>query len=119
MLAGEHLAGAAGAGDDFVRDHQDVVPVADLTNARPIFPGRGNYATGAHHRFGDEERDSVGPIFENRFFQFVGAGHRAGWILFAQRASVAVRRSDMPHIGQHRFEEFVKVIDAGEAGGAA
>ena len=60
-LGGEHLAGAADAGDDLVEDQQDVVPVADLAQDRQVLLGRVDDAAGVADRL-DHDRGHRGRV---------------------------------------------------------
>ncbi len=55
-------AGAAEAGDDLVRDQQDVVLVEQRTELGPIGGGRHDDAAGPHHRLGDHGGDGIGAL---------------------------------------------------------
>ena len=55
--AAEHRAGASEAGHDFVRDHENAVPVADFANQRPEIRRRHNDAARALNRLGNDTID--------------------------------------------------------------
>ncbi len=57
MLAGEHRAGAAEAGLDFVGDEEDAVFVAEVDEHFEVVGRRCDEAAFAHHWLGDYRRD--------------------------------------------------------------
>src|SRR5213078_5332471 len=60
---------AAEAGDDLVRDEQDLVARADLAHARPVVVGRVDDTTAAVDRLADERGDRVRPLAQDRLLQ--------------------------------------------------
>ena len=77
MLAGEHLAGAAESGGDFIGDQEDVVLGAQLTNSLQIARRGGQHACCClHERLDNEAGQFTVPILED-LFNRVEAGHLA------------------------------------------
>ena len=88
MVEGEQRAGTPERRDHLVGHEQHVVLVADLPDAREVVVLRDDDAAGALHRLGQEHRDGVGPLTQNRLFELVG---RRDALTHARRGLVAIR----------------------------
>ena len=62
VLAGEHLAGASEAGDDFVGDEEAAVAVTDFPKHGPVVVGGDDGAVGAGDGLGDDGGDGLGAL---------------------------------------------------------
>src|SRR5690242_20365927 len=69
MLEGEPFACATKTGDDFIRNEQDSILIADFSHQWEIVIGRNDHTTDSHDGFGDECRDRVCTFTKDRFFQ--------------------------------------------------
>jgi len=76
-VGAEHGAGATETGDDFVEDQQDVVLVADLTQAFEIAFGRRQDTCRTGHGLDDQGGDVGGVVQLDDLEHFVGQGDAA------------------------------------------
>ena len=77
MLEREHPAGAAEAGDHFVGGQQHLVLVADRADAGEVVGRRHDHAADALDRLGEEHRDRLGALPQDRLLELVGG--RDAW----------------------------------------
>src|SRR3546814_7823478 len=75
-LGGEHIAGAAKAGDHLVRDEQDVVFPKDSLDLGEVGGGGHDDAAGTLHRLGDKGGDGVRAFAQDQRFQIGGEARR-------------------------------------------
>ena len=78
-LGGEHLAGPSETGDNFIKDKQHVVPVANLPQHRQIFFGRIDDAASVADRFDHHRRNGLRAFQVNRVADQRGASDVLGW----------------------------------------
>ena len=71
MLEPEPAAGTAKAGDDFIGNQQDVVPIANLADTGEVIRRWNDDAAGTLHRFSDERRHRVGAFAQNRLLELI------------------------------------------------
>src|SRR6185295_7182344 len=64
-LRGPPLSGSAEAGDDLVRDEEDVVLLAQRADGTPVALGRRDHATGADDGLAEECRDLAAALVEH------------------------------------------------------
>ena len=80
----EPLPGAPESGDHLVGDHQDVMLVEQRLHLFEIGRGRDEHAARAHHRFGDEGGDAVGPFPRDDVLQLCHQSVREGRFILAR-----------------------------------
>ena len=99
---------------DFVRNEEDVVAVADLPHASEVVgPRRGGAGRRTAHRLRDERGDVLGAEARDRFLEDVAAARGAAGVLTAARATVGIRRRDAVHIHQPRAEHRLVLLPRG------
>ena len=104
MLDGEHLAGAAKAGDDFIGDEEDAVLVAQLPQAWQIAIRQREAAGRPGDRFDDDGRHR-GRIFQAQLvFQGLQAKNITFRIGFIEITAVAVRIEEADSAGRSRLD---------------
>src|SRR5690349_6721628 len=69
MLEREPFAGATKTGDDFIRNEQDSIFIANRPHQWEIIVWRNDHAADTHHRFGDKCRYGVCTFTKDRFFE--------------------------------------------------
>jgi hypothetical protein len=69
MFEREPFAGAAKTCDDFIGNEQHFIFIADRAHKREIIIRRDDHAAHAHDRFGDERRNGIRALAQDRFFQ--------------------------------------------------
>ena len=112
-LRGEHLAGAAEAGDDLVEDQQHVVAVADLAQARQILGRRRGDAAGVADRLDDHRGDGLRPLQLDDPLDLVDAGDAAARVAQVERAGMAGGRHGLEEARQRRLENRLAARQAG------
>ena len=118
MLAGEHLAGAAEPGGDFIGNQEHIVLGAEFTNPLHIARRGGQHACcGLHERLDDEAGQFAVPRLED-LFNRVEAGHLAGRKGQIERATVAIGRVCFGGGEEQRFESSMEEINVTHADGA-
>ena len=111
VIRAEHRAQTAKAGNDLIRDQQNVVLVQHLLHGGPIAFGRRHDAPGAQNRLPDESGDGVGTFaFDQRLkltYQMRGelrfAHVRVG-------AAVVIGRVGVDHLCQRQVELLVEQL---------
>jgi len=94
MFNTEGLPGAPEARHNLISDHQDVVPLTDLSDPSHVLIGRKDQSTGTENWLHDEGRDGIRSLHGDEIFQRIGANTRAVGILGSRRAPVIARGLD-------------------------
>ncbi len=111
VVRAEHRPQTAKAGDDLIRDQQNVVLVQHLLHSGPIAFGRRHDAPGAQNRLPDEGGDGVGTFAFDQRFQF--AHQVRGELCFAHvcvGAAVVIGRVGVHHLCQRQVELLVEQL---------
>src|SRR5262249_61035771 len=110
-LAAEVVAESAPGADPLVGDQQDVIAVADLTDAIEVAGLRRDAAAGVLQRLEDDGRDRLGPLEEDPLLDLVSGPERVA----IRRPAVAVRVGDMDSARSQRLELAAQRRDPGRA----
>jgi hypothetical protein len=103
VIHGENFAGAAHAGHDFVRDEQNSLLAADLSDPLEITVRRNRGTeSGADDGFEDERGGGGGVVGIKKLVEVVGAGYAAIGKNFTERTVIAEAGGDMSPIGEQR-----------------
>jgi len=115
MLAGEHLAGSAESGGDFIDNQEDVVLGAEFTHPLQIARRRGEHSRcGLHEWLDDEAGHFTVPVLED-LLNRVKAGHLAGREGQTKWATIAIGRVCFGGGEEQRLESPVEEINIAHA----
>ena len=112
VIQAPHCSRAAEAGDDFVGCQQYVVLSADLADAWEVIVGRDDHSAGSLHGLGEEHRDGLRSLTQDRLFEFIRGGD-TGTESGGGDIAIRIRRWDVNEAGNARLEHWPIGRDTG------